>query len=586
MIPKEKVDEIIQKTDMVELVTQEGINLERVGKNYKGLCPFHNDSNPSFYVNNEKKIAYCMTCKQGGNPITFLRLKRNITYEEALLVVAEKANIHLDIKINSEFNQKYLEYTKIMQNAQSFYEYYLNNTVNGKKALEYLNKRRLSIETIKSFHIGLAPQKGDILFKTLSQDGNQEIKMLEMGLIKEDGSSYLDVYQNRIMFPIHNEQNQTIGFSGRIYEGESTSKYMNSPETPIFHKGDVLYNLGNAREAIRIAKRVVLFEGFMDVIASWNSGCKESICSMGTSLTENQARLIHRYTEHVVICYDGDNAGIEATYKAIHLLKKQGLQVSIVSLPEGLDPDEFAGKYGNQALKDALNQVKDEYSFYYYYLKRNVDYNSFQSIEEFKEQFFSFLKEANSMVLKEAFLKKMSVDLNVSYESLTIDYSTYCNKNGKAKVVERNGLNKKIPIKVDNKYQMSEKILIKYMTLAPEKAFRIEAMLDDLEYPAIDYRSLAMRQVIIDYFSTYNHFDETSFKELLSNELLVYYEQMDSILLSGMDQEINDSLACLKEYQVLIEIECLKQDLKRAENENEKIDLASKLAKLYAFIKK
>ncbi len=583
MIPNEKIDEIISKTDIVELVLNEGISLERVGRNYRGLCPFHDDSNPSFYVNNEKKLAYCMTCKGGGNPITFIRQKRNLSYEEACLYVANLQNIPLDINIAPKQVSKYQKHYKIMQNAQEFYEYYLNNTVNGEKALEYLHKRRLSDETIKSFHIGLSPSKTDILYKTLSANEESNIEMLETGLIKTRDNTYYDMFINRIMFPIDDDKGQTVAFSGRVFDTKSDSKYVNSPETVIFHKGDILYNLYNIRDVIKKKNRIILFEGFMDVIAASNAGIKEGVCSMGTALTPNQARLMKKYTDKVIICYDGDNAGIEATKKAITILHGAKLNIGIVMLPEGLDPDEYASKYGNDALLKYFDNVLDVYGFYYNYLKKSVSFNNFSEVDNFKYKVFDMIYKTRSETLVENYLNQLSEDIKISVDAIKIDYINYFKLSNTKKTVETNLSLKNKNAKIDNKYVKAEKTLLRYMMNNIQEAYQIESKIQSvLGDFGIDPIALDMRiKLIHSYYDNNELFDIDSFISLLSDETEIkYVYSIYNILISNTEEEINDMIKILSYYDDYIEIDALQKKISETNLDQEKALYASKIVEI------
>lgn len=586
MIKQEKMQEIIDKTDIVELVRSEGITLEKVGKNYRGLCPFHDDKTPSFYVNQEKKIAHCMTCKGGGNPITFIKMMHNLTIDEAALYLAKKLDIELDIKAPVKKESIYLKHYNVMQKAQDFYEYYLNNTVKGKEALKYLYNRKLTDETIKKFGIGLSPAKSDILYKTLTTEQDCTMELVETGLIKNNQTSFYDMFTNRIMFPIKDEFGKTIAFSGRIFDEESNSKYINSPETVIFHKSNVLYNLHNAKDQARKSKRLILFEGFMDVIAAYNAGIKDGICSMGTSLTVDQALIISKYVNNVIICYDGDNAGIEATNRAIDILSSKGLRIGIVSLKDNLDPDEYASKYGYQALADCFeNDVLDILGFKYYYYKRNVHFTNYLELEEFKNTIFKLIEKTNSNVLIEKYIYQLSYDLDVSFEAIKNDYNNYFNLNRREKRVENKKTYKKSNIKIDNKYCLAEYILLHYMIKSKEMAYYIEACFQDVVGDlSVDPLSLEIRILLVqDYFQNHDYFDYQDFKYMLSDDLRMFFEAKVLTVQDCDDDktetEIKDCLSIIKELDRITRIKELEVKAKTASQE-EKIKIYQEILNL------
>lgn len=576
MIPNDKLEQLINKCDIVELVRSEGINLEKVGKNYRGLCPFHDDKNPSFYVNQEKKIAHCMTCKGGGNPISFIKSMHNFTFDEACLYLAKKMNIELDVTLSSKKIDKYTKHYKVMQNAKEFYEYYLNNTHLGEDAKKYLHNRGLKDETIKCFNIGLSPKKSDILYKTLTNEEDVTIELLESGMIKSNQNGYYDLFTNRIMFPICDEFGQTIAFSGRVYDIDSDSKYINSPETVLFHKSQVLYNLNNAKDAVRKNKRIILFEGFMDVIAAYNAGLKEGVCSMGTSLTDEQCRLIKKYTNNCIISYDGDNAGLEATIRAIDLLNKNGIKSNVVLLPDKLDPDEYAKKYGYDELAKLYDNPLDIYSFKYNFYKNKTNFNNYVMVDEFKINIFNMIYETKSNVIIENYIKILSKDLNISFESIKNDYINYFNSNRRQKNVIISNENKKRDLKIDTKYEKAEYILLAQMLTNSQRAYYIESYFQDvLGDFSIDPIALELRIILTNiYYSEYDFFEYETLKPYLSEEIEEFLNnKIFKINLSEdqkiIDTEMKDCIKTLEKYQKEIKINELK---KKALNTSDNIE--------------
>ena len=432
MIEQDKINEIIEKTDIVSLVGQY-VQLTKAGSDYKGLCPFHNEKTPSFMVSPSKKIAKCMGCGKGGNPITFLKEIKNLSFEEACIELAEKANISLNIK-KKEVGPDYSKYYKIMEEAAKFYHFNLVSTKSGLDAIKYLEKRGLTLDIINEFNIGLAPNKSDALYLTLKDLNYNEIDMIECGLIKESerNNSFFDLFKNRIMFPVTDKDSHIIAFSGRIFNGETDqAKYINSPETPIFKKNTSIYHLDLARPFILKNKRVILHEGQMDVIASSKSGLGEAVCSMGTALTTNQAKLLRTFTENIIVCYDGDSAGVNAMVKAIKLLKAENFNISLVRLPDGMDPDEYVLKYGKEEyLKYFNSHIEDPNDYLYEYITSGAKDGSLDLIEQIKNKLFAYLKNLNSRSLVEGYLHRFSDSTGISFASLILDYNGFINRNG------------------------------------------------------------------------------------------------------------------------------------------------------------
>ena len=424
MISDEKITEIIDRTDMVGLVS-EYVTLQKRGKNYFGLCPFHDDQTPSFSVSPSKKIAKCMSCGEGGNPINFIRKIKNISFEDACFYLAERVGVTLErTKVVKEVDEN-LKYYEINQVAQKFYEHFLYNSQTGKEALEYLHKRGLDLETIKMFGIGLAPKNHNTLTKFLSDKGYSLTDASDIGLVRSNDDGYIDKFYHRIMFPIVDDLGHVLGFSARIfYDDPNQPKYINTEETVIYKKGEMLYNLNNAIPHIRKAGKVILCEGQMDVISMSNAGVKNVVCSLGTALTNEQAILLSKYTKNVLICYDGDSAGVKATAKAFNVLKT--FVTHSITLPNKMDPDEYIKSYGKeQFVKYIEENQKDVYAFLYLNAFTNRNLNVAYDYEEVKKTVFSFLFKTGSASLIERYLKQLAVDLKVSYDAIYNDYNLY-----------------------------------------------------------------------------------------------------------------------------------------------------------------
>ncbi|MCR5786431.1 MAG: DNA primase [Acholeplasmatales bacterium] len=432
MIEQEKINEIIEKTDIVSLVSQY-VQLSKAGSDFKGLCPFHNEKTPSFMVSPSKKIAKCMGCGKGGNPITFLKEVKNISFEDACIELASKANVELNIK-KKDTGPDLSKYYKIMEEAAKFYHYNLISTKSGQEAIKYLLNRGLTLDIINEFNIGLAPSKNDALYLTLKDLGYNEIDMIDCGLIKESerNKSFFDLFKTRIMFPVTDKDSNIVAFSGRIYNGETDqAKYINSPETIIFKKNMSIYHLDQARPFILKNKRVILHEGQMDVIASTRSGLGEAVCSMGTALTSNQVKLLKSFTDNIIVCYDGDSAGINAMVKAIKLLKAENFNISLVRLPDGLDPDEYVLKFGSEKYNDYFNShIEDPNDYLYEYVTQGLKKGSLDQIEIVKNKLFAYLKNLNSRSLVEGYLHRFSDTTGVSFASLILDYNAFINQSG------------------------------------------------------------------------------------------------------------------------------------------------------------
>lgn len=457
-ISQEIIDEVIQKTDIVDLVSEK-VNLTRKGKSYFGLCPFHSEKTASFSVEPEKKIYKCFSCGESGTAITFKQKTSNMSFVQAIEDLANKANMNLDLSGFQKANPNKRLFD-INKEAENFYQFYLSNTKQGQEAMEYLNKRGISSEIIKAFNIGLSPNEYNKLYKTLEKDDVLVTDLAEIGLVKKSkNDTFYDLFRERIIFPIHNENGLVAGFSGRLYltSDKEQPKYVNSPQTVLFTKSNILYNLDKAINEIKRNNRVILYEGFMDVIASYKAGIKEAIASMGTALTKEQVGLIKRYTNKVVICYDGDSAGIEAANRAITLLEARQIDVRVVILKDGLDPDDYIVKYSIEDFQNEINKNQiDKFEFKYIYTKISVDFTKMLEIEKFKKSVFDLIKNSSNTII-ETYILKLSKDINVSNESVRQDFSQYTRK---TLAPQSNRGTKQLVI--EDKYVKAERLIIKY----------------------------------------------------------------------------------------------------------------------------
>ncbi len=420
MISQKTIDLIKDTADIVDVVG-EFVPLQAAGKNMKGLCPFHGEKTPSFFVSKERQIFNCFGCGEKGNSITFIQKYKHLTFVEALKFLADKYNIDIELDKNISPVKKNIDLFKANDLALKFYSLNLLNLQTGKIALKYLKDRGLDIQTIEDFGLGYAPTQRNALFNQLSKE-LQPLELLNAGLVnRANDGGYYDLFKARILFPIRDESNRVIAFSGRIFgETINPAKYVNTPHTEIFSKGLILYNLSKAEPHIRTSNRVVLMEGYMDVIKASMAGVKEAICSMGTQLTIDQALKIKKYSDNVIICYDGDRAGREATFKALKLLESAKLNVKIILLPDGQDPDDFITKNGDFKNYLENNQI-DQYDFVYQMILENKDLTKPTQIEDAKNRLFDFFSKTSGMI-REIYFHKFASDTLISYTTLLGDY--------------------------------------------------------------------------------------------------------------------------------------------------------------------
>ena len=365
------IDQVLASTDIVELI-KEKVALSKNGTNYKGLCPFHNEKTPSFNVSSNKQFYHCFGCGASGDAIKFLTEHDHLTFIEALSKLAQAANIEMP----DSTKKNDTTYNLFISNKKAA-DFYNKSLKSNNDANTYLSKRDINQTMIETFQIGLANDSWDDLTKIFTKDKIIE-NALEAGLLIKSNNKIYDRFRNRIMFPIRNSTGNIIGFGGRIFNQQDGAKYLNSPETKLFHKSYELYGLYESKKSISQEDKVLIVEGYTDVIGLHNSGIKNCVATLGTAFTKFHFKKIIRYTNNITFCFDGDVAGKSAAWKAINNCLpelKDGVQLSLIFLPEGSDPDTFVKEEKDEFL-NLINNAMPLSQFIIQSLKSNLDINS------------------------------------------------------------------------------------------------------------------------------------------------------------------------------------------------------------------
>lgn len=411
------LDEIRAKLNIEDLVSGY-VQLKKAGRNLKGLCPFHNDSRPSLMVSPEKGIAYCFACNQGGDIFKFIQLIEKTDFPGAVRILADKTGVRLP-EFRPEVHNEKLQILKANEAAAEFYAKELKSS---KKGMEYFTNRGLTEATIQEFQLGLAPDSYTALRDHLTKLDFGEKLLLDAGLISQrsiaDKSTY-DRFRNRMMFPIRDQQGNVVGFGGRII-GEGEPKYLNSPDTPVYNKSLVLYGLAFAKEMIKSEDQAVFVEGYMDVITAHQAGTKNAVATSGTALTVPQLKLIKRYTQNIAFAFDADSAGMEATKRAIELAQEAELNIRVVQIPEGKDPDECIKKnpeLWKAAVKNAVRAM-DFYFAHAFSLNNPKDLDGKKAI---LQNLLPLIKQVPTSMEQNEYLKKLASELNTDAKFLWDD---------------------------------------------------------------------------------------------------------------------------------------------------------------------
>ena len=469
IINDEVIERIHDNANLVDIVS-EYLPLKRTGVNFVGLCPFHNEKTPSFTVSDAKQFYHCFGCGEGGDVISFIMKMENMSFLEAAEYLANKLGIPLeekskrDVKIESERDRIY----EINREAA---KYYYSNLMRNKMALNYLQSRRIRGKVINQFGLGFAEDSWDGIYKYLIGKGYREKDLEKAGLIgmRRDNTGYYDKFRNRIIFPIIDTRNRVIGFGGRVLD-ETMPKYLNSMDTPVFTKGNNLYGLNLIKKHSNRDK-IILVEGYMDVISLFNNGINYSVASLGTAFTQNQAKLLKKYGKEVFICYDSDEAGINASLKAINILRREGVDAKIIKLPAGEDPDDFIKSNGvrefERLLKNALNYI--DYNIFINKQKYNID--DPEERIKFTQKIAGLLGELKSPIEKDVYIDKVSDETGISKVAIEREISRKLKPNtkySKDKYINQAFRHNKDKIKPVNMvpesgYLKAEKSLLKLM---------------------------------------------------------------------------------------------------------------------------
>lgn len=418
LFPDYIIQEVAEKNDIYELVSQY-VSLKRAGSSYVGLCPFHNEKTPSFSVSPQKGIFHCFGCGEGGNSIGFLMKIENISFYEAVTRLAQRANIELpkadktDFKKDNE-RQKERQIIYEINNAAAtkFYE----NLKESKEAIAYFKDREIDGSWAKRFWLGFAKNGWDDIFSHLKEKGYTESDILKAGLIvSNDSGKYYDRFRNRVMFPIFDERDNIIGFGGRVLNDDKP-KYLNSPEGPVFSKGKNLFSLNNAKRTRE--DYVILVEGYMDVIALAKNGYANSVATLGTATTADQAKILKKYFKEVVICYDSDSAGRTATNKAITIMRNADVRTSVMYLDGGKDPDEYIKKSGKDRFDSALKARKTDITYLIEYFREKFDINIDGEKIAYIDELLPYLLLVKNPVELDVYVNKICSIAEISADAL------------------------------------------------------------------------------------------------------------------------------------------------------------------------
>lgn len=580
-IPEDFISEVRSNVNIVDVISQY-VSLEKKGKDYIGLCPFHQEKTPSFTVNADKQFFKCFGCGKGGNVFKFLMYKDDLTFPESVERVAEFAHIAMPNGYGHNSGTKLNPLMQMHQDAVDFYHRVLLTTKAGERGMQYAQKRELDQEILDHFKIGYAPKADNVLITYLRSKGYQDDDLAQSGLFVQDRDGQLyDRFRDRLMFPLDNENGRTIGFSGRrISDDKTEAKYMNSPETEIFTKSKVLFHFAEAKKAARGEGHLVLYEGYMDVIAAYKAGVKSGIASMGTSLTDDQIYLLRRITPNIIINYDGDDPGVHAEERAARMFNKDGnFNLGIVVLPEKLDPDEYVKKYGAEKY---LEEVKGALTPTDFFLKRleqkyNLD-NDREKIAYLGEA-VKEIAQVRNPVEQDMYTEKLAKSSGVSIASLKANLAKERRRNNRARNHVRNSQRNSpdypidVPLPGDEdvpteqsvvkKNPSQTRLLYLFIHSTDAQKYMLEGQ---FHFPNQDFETLA--QDWLKYAETHENPQIDGFLDFIPEQLqgIIVDAEMAQMPKDSTIQEVDALVLALKRrniYSRLNELQAQLQDAKR-----------------------
>ncbi len=569
-IDEETINKIRNNVDIVDVISSY-IQLTGAGKNYFGVCPFHDDHKPSMSVSKEKQIYKCFSCGAGGNVFTFVQDYENISFIEAVKLLADKAGIPLAINSKITKKEKYQDYLDMYELANKLYMNNLNTSL-GKEAREYLKNRDISPKTIKDFEFGLSLDNKDDLVKLLNKKGFSTDKIEQYGLCSQNTYGSVDLFRQRIIVPLYDLKGNVIGFSGRIYKDNNENKYLNTRQTVLFKKGELLYNYHRAKDIARKKNQIIIVEGYMDVVRLYESDIKNVVATMGTAVTKEQISLIKKMAKEIVLCFDGDGAGEKATLVATDELLKVGIEPKIIRLEDNLDPDEYIRKNGRQKYLQKLEHPLNVMEFKLNYFKKDKNLSSTLDIAKYVNEVIEELNKMDDPILKEITIQKVSEEVGLEKEVIKDQLIALEQNKTINEVVKKEE-------KKQNKYEKAEQYLLYHM-VNNNKVMK-QYLKNTIYLPTLKYRELA--RACKQYFEEYGSIniadlmsylrDQDTLKTLLEINSLNLKEEYTK-------EEIDDYFKIIQDYNYKEEIKRLKEELNKTTDLDKKISISNQILQI------
>ncbi|MBF0485442.1 MAG: DNA primase [Candidatus Omnitrophica bacterium] len=567
LIPEDIIAQVIDRTDIVETIN--GFTpLKRAGRNFKGLCPFHHEKTPSFIVNPDKQIFHCFGCAVGGNVVHFLMKQERLEFPEAVRQLAQKAGIVIPETEGESFQDSLRQ--KIFQANDVAVNYFHNNLLTGKEpevghARDYLKARSISLECVKKFKIGYAYDKWDELYNLLKQKGFDAKVIEKSGLVvaRENNKGLYDRFRGRVIFSIFDSRGRALAFGARALKKDDRAKYINSPETPVYTKGQHLYGFNLSKESVGREDAAVVVEGYMDFIRPFFAGVENVAASLGTALTVDQIRIIRRYTRNVIMLYDMDSAGQMATLRSLDSLLEEDMNVRIATLAADEDPDSFILKYGVEKFKDCLHEAKSLFDFKFDLLKQKFGSDTIEAKGKICRELIPTIDKVPSEVVKSGYYRELSQRLKVSESAVLKERDKLFQKNA----APEHGVGNPGMTKEKKPFYADEAVLLKLMLMDS----RWVTVARDAHLTPESFRTQELKLIVAKLFELLTSGQEPTPRALvarLEDEALrdfVTAQVSDETLLKSQERIFNDCLKRVQKTEQKARRERLREEIKLAE---------------------
>ncbi|HSX09281.1 MAG TPA: DNA primase [Candidatus Saccharimonadales bacterium] len=577
----DQVSQIREKVDIVSFIS-EFIPLKKAGRNFKANCPFHTEKSASFVVSPERQIWHCFGCGKGGDVYTFLMEYERLEFPEALRTLAKRAGIELTTRERSSglASQKERLY-QINSLTKEYYHYVLLKHPAGQRALEYLKNRGITQKVIETFMLGFAPTRNALTKYLLSKKKFAREDLVAAGVVFQKGSDVVDFFRGRLMFPLVDHRDNVVGFAGRILDAnDSTSKYINTRETIIYHKGEQFYGLNITKDAIRRSNQAIIVEGEFDVISCFENGIANVIAVKGTALTEAQVNLLGRFAQKITFCFDGDKAGQEAIKRSLAVVEKKGLTPTVIEIPGGKDPDE-ALKNEPGLFKKAVREDIGIYDYLFDKTLAEIDSESVEGKKRFVDLMLPVIAPIKNEIIKEHYIKKVSTELDTSYESVVKELE----KLQQPRIVQAQKPQEK---QKRSKEEILEEYLLALIVQNPTPKKTLEMTMEVLSDVMPKERAYhKIMDHLLSHFEKNMQFDGNSFGNNLPKELLPTYDTCFLVNLpTFVDEEhafveIRKIANQLKRIYIQQKLKALALQIQQNENDGDE-DQAAKLRKTYS----